>query len=92
MVDKNRIKGAAEDAAGKVEEAVGGLVGDPETEAAGKVRQAAGKFQNAYGKAADELRSATEYIIEAFDDQPVASLLVALAVGFFFGRLFVNRS
>ena len=36
MVDQNRIKGAAQDAMGTVEESAGGLTGDTETQAPGK--------------------------------------------------------
>src|ERR1700730_7261072 len=62
--DKNRIEGAAKAVVGKVEDAVGGLTGDAETQAAGKTRQVAGKFQNAYGKAFDEVRNASKHVIE----------------------------
>jgi len=92
MVDKNRIEGAAKEAIGNVEDAVGGLTGDAETQAAGKTRQAAGKFQNAYGKAFDEVRNASKHVIETSREQPIAALLVALAVGFFLGRVFTAKS
>jgi uncharacterized protein YjbJ (UPF0337 family) len=87
VVDKNRIEGAAEDAVGEVQDAVGGLTGDIRTQAAGKMRQAAGTVQNAYGKISDEVRNATENIIEASSEQPVAVFLVALVVGFLLGRI-----
>jgi uncharacterized protein YjbJ (UPF0337 family) len=90
MIDKNRIEGAAKEAVGKVEDAVSGLTGDTETEAAGKARQAAGKFQNAYGRTSDEVRNAAEYVNEVSKERPVAALLVALAVGFFLGRISVT--
>ena len=63
MVDKNRIEGTAREAVGKVEDAAGELLGDTETQAAGKIRQAAGNLQSSYGKAADEVQDATGSII-----------------------------
>ena len=50
-MDKDRIAGAAKDAAGKVEGAFGKVTGDAETEASGRVREAAGTVQNLYGQA-----------------------------------------
>jgi uncharacterized protein YjbJ (UPF0337 family) len=90
MVDKNRIEGTAREAVGKVEDAAGELLGDTETQAAGKIRQAAGNLQSAYGKAADEVQDATGSIIQIWEEQPVMALLVTLAVGFFLGRLSVT--
>ena len=90
MVDKNRIEGTAREAVGKVEDAAGELLGDTETQAAGKIRQAAGILQSAYGKAADEVQDATGSIIQIWEEQPVIALLVTLAVGFFLGRLSVT--
>jgi uncharacterized protein YjbJ (UPF0337 family) len=55
MVDENRIKGAAQGAMGTVEESLGVLTGDSETQAAGKARQAAGEAQRAYGRASDRV-------------------------------------
>jgi uncharacterized protein YjbJ (UPF0337 family) len=51
MLDENRIKGAAQDAVGTVEESLGVLSGDSETQATGKAREAAGEAQRAYGRA-----------------------------------------
>jgi uncharacterized protein YjbJ (UPF0337 family) len=90
MVDKNRIEGTAREAVGKVEDAAGELLGDTETQVAGKIRQAAGILQSAYGKAADEVQDATGSIIRIWEEQPVMALLVTLAIGFFLGRLSVT--
>ncbi len=57
-MDKDRIAGAAKDAIGKVEGAVGDLTGDTETSASGRVREAAGTMQNLYGQAKDAVRDA----------------------------------
>jgi uncharacterized protein YjbJ (UPF0337 family) len=91
MVDENRIKGAAKDSIGKVEEAVGGLTGDSDTQASGKVRQAEGEAQNAYGRASDQARRGSEKVVQAAAEQPLAAFLITLAIGFFLGRMSARR-
>lgn len=55
-MDKDRITGAAKDAAGKVEGAFGRATGDASTEASGRMREAAGTVENLYGQAKDAVR------------------------------------
>src|SRR3977135_2053641 len=55
-MDKDRIKGSAEQAKGAVKEAVGKVTGDSKLEAEGKGDKAAGKIQNAIGGLKDTLR------------------------------------
>lgn len=55
-MDMDRITGAAKDAAGKVESAIGDATGDAETKASGRVREASGTAQNVYGQAKDAAR------------------------------------
>ena len=70
-MDKDRITGAAKDAAGKVEGAFGRAPGDASTEASGRAREAAGTVQNLYGQAKDAARdigdAAGDYAKEAMD-------------------------
>ena len=49
IMDKDRIKGSAEQAKGKVKEAVGKVTGDAMLEGEGKADQAGGKIRNAVG-------------------------------------------
>jgi uncharacterized protein YjbJ (UPF0337 family) len=56
MVDKDRIKGAAEQAKGKAKEWTGKATGDKKTEVEGKVDQVKGKVRNAVGGAKDAMR------------------------------------
>jgi uncharacterized protein YjbJ (UPF0337 family) len=56
MVDKDRIKGSAEQAKGKVKEWAGKATGDSKTEAEGKADQVKGKIQNAVGGLKDAVR------------------------------------
>jgi uncharacterized protein YjbJ (UPF0337 family) len=56
MVDKDRIKGSAEQAKGKVKEWGGKATGDKKTEAKGKADQVKGKVRNAVGGVKDAVR------------------------------------
>jgi uncharacterized protein YjbJ (UPF0337 family) len=56
MIDKDRIKGSAEQAKGKVKEWVGKVAGDKKSETEGKADQAKGKVQNAVGGMKDAIR------------------------------------
>jgi uncharacterized protein YjbJ (UPF0337 family) len=55
-MDKDRIKGSAQQTKGAVKEAVGKVVGDKKLETEGKTDKAAGKVQNAVGGLKDALR------------------------------------
>ena len=55
-MDKDRIKGAAEQAKGKVKEQAGKLTGDEKLQSEGKVDKAAGKVQNTVGGLKDSMR------------------------------------
>src|ERR1700738_2268579 len=57
-MDRDRVGGAAKDAAVKVEGAGGDLAGDAETRASGRLREASGTVQNLYGQAKDAARDA----------------------------------
>jgi uncharacterized protein YjbJ (UPF0337 family) len=55
-MDKDRIKGSAEQAKGAVKEAAGKVLGDKKLETEGKTDKAAGKVQNAIGGLKDAVR------------------------------------
>jgi uncharacterized protein YjbJ (UPF0337 family) len=56
MVDKDRIRGSAAQAKGKVKEVVGKAIGDRKLEGEGKADRLKGKVQNAVGGLKDTLR------------------------------------
>ena len=84
MVDTNRIEGAAEETVGKLQDGMGGLLGDGASQAKGKARQVAGQAQGFYGETLDTLRDLTA-------DQPLLALLAASLLGFVLGALFARR-
>lgn len=58
-MDKERIKGKAEDVAGRVQRQVGEWTGDEKAQAEGLAKQAEGKARNVVGKLKDEVRDAS---------------------------------
>jgi uncharacterized protein YjbJ (UPF0337 family) len=56
MVDKDRVKGSAEQAKGKAKEWAGKVTGDAKTESEGKAEQVKGKVQNTVGGLKDAVR------------------------------------
>jgi uncharacterized protein YjbJ (UPF0337 family) len=82
-----RVAGAFEDAAGKVQDAVGGLTGDAATQVKGKLHQAAGQARGAYGAAADQMQDLWSGTVQMTRDNPIAALLIAAGVGFVISRL-----
>lgn len=60
MPDKDRIRGAANQAKGAIKEGAGKLVGDPKLEVEGKADKTKGKVQSAIGGAKDAVRDAVK--------------------------------
>jgi uncharacterized protein YjbJ (UPF0337 family) len=59
-MDKDRIAGSTKEFAGKVEDAVGNIAGDPKAQADGLAGQVTGTAQDLYGQAKDMARDATD--------------------------------
>jgi uncharacterized protein YjbJ (UPF0337 family) len=55
-MDKDRVKGAAEQVKGTVKEAAGKLTGDSKLQAEGKADKAAGKARNTVGGIKDAMK------------------------------------
>jgi uncharacterized protein YjbJ (UPF0337 family) len=68
--------GAARNAAGRAQEAVGEAVGDARTRAEGLYNQAAGEAQQQIVRLGDVIK-----------EQPTVSVLIALGIGYLLGRL-----
>lgn len=59
-MDKDRIKGSADQAKGAVKDVMGRIVGDTKLQAEGKADKAKGKVENAIGGAKDAVRDAVK--------------------------------
>ena len=84
MVDENRVEGTIKNATGTVQDAAGGLLGDSDMQADGKLKEATGNAQAYYGEALDTVRDIAA-------DRPIVSLAAAagagLVIGLLLGRL-----
>jgi uncharacterized protein YjbJ (UPF0337 family) len=67
-MNEDEIKGVAQDAVGKTKDGAGGLTGDTDLQAEGKIDQAAGKVQGQYGAAKEQLGSAADAIAKKASD------------------------
>ena len=63
-MDTDRIKGAAQEVGGKVQQGFGKLTGDTSMEAEGHARELGGKAQGVFGEAKDQVRHAAEEVTE----------------------------
>jgi uncharacterized protein YjbJ (UPF0337 family) len=59
-VNKDQIKGAVKEVAGKVQSKVGHATGSIKQEAKGVLKEAGGKFQKEYGNAREDSRKKNE--------------------------------
>ncbi|HEX4741304.1 MAG TPA: CsbD family protein [Caulobacteraceae bacterium] len=97
-MEENRIEGAANESAGRVEDAWGGLTGDPAMQARGKWRQAQGAAQRLWGKAREQMRGQVDqrtqqarerlgHTVDLIETKPLAAVGVATFVGLTMGLL-----
>ena len=82
MVDQNNIDGTATEIGGQVQKTVGHMIGDSTTQLQGMAKELAGKAQDAYGSAANQVGEWNDTLTERVKDQPLASLAIAVGVGF----------
>ena len=59
-MDKDRIKGTVDDAAGRAKRQVGEWTGDNEAQAEGAAQQVKGKVEKAWGNVKDAVRNTTD--------------------------------
>ena len=83
----DRIEGGLKKGFGRVQDAVGGLTGDSETQAKGKLNQAAGSVQDVVGQARDTAEDFYSDLEGYAREQPLAALAVTLGVGVVLGLI-----
>ena len=97
-MNSDRMEGTARSAAGKMEEGFGRATGDLKTQLEGVANQARGAVQDAYGQVRETAAEAAgtaqrgaasleEAIRETIEAKPYTAVAIALALGWFIGRL-----
>jgi uncharacterized protein YjbJ (UPF0337 family) len=97
-MNSDRMEGTAKNLGGKVEEGFGRATGDIKSQVEGTVKQAVGAAQDLYGQARDTAGDAAamvrrragsleETIRENVETRPYTAVAIALAIGWFVGRL-----
>jgi uncharacterized protein YjbJ (UPF0337 family) len=79
-MSNDRIEGAATNAMGHVQDGFGGLVGDQQTQAKGKLNQAAGTLQANYGKAVEQAQAAFDQAKDKTETYVREKPMVALGI------------
>ncbi len=66
-MDKDRVKGKLDDAAGRAKRQVGEWTGDTKTQAEGAAQQVKGKVENTWGKMKDAARDVKDEVRRPHD-------------------------
>jgi uncharacterized protein YjbJ (UPF0337 family) len=85
-MDENRVTGTAKNVGGKIEEGLGRIAGDAQTQLKGQAGQVAGAAEDLYGQAKDAASNATDIVRRTIEEQPYKAVAIALAVGWLLGR------
>jgi uncharacterized protein YjbJ (UPF0337 family) len=97
-MDENRLEGTARNVGGKVQEGLGRMTGDSESQAKGKLNQAMGAAQDFYGQAKDTTADAAEAVKQGAIDtgdfvkdfvlrRPYTTAVLALGLGWLIARM-----
>ena len=79
-MNKDQLAGAANDVAGRVQQAAGALTDNDSMQAEGVAREMGGKARQAYGDAVENVRAYAER-------KPIGTLAVGVGVGILIGLL-----
>ena len=82
---ETKIKGAAKEAAGRLEGAAGILGGDAAMELDGRLRELGGVAQKSFGEAVDMGEVAIEKVRDFVEAEPWKAVAIAAAVGLLIG-------
>ena len=86
-MDENELEGTAQNVAGKVQNAAGGLLGDTKTQAQGKARESGGEPQENYGAAADQVKDYASTLSDRIQEQPLIAVGIAVGIGYLLGTI-----
>jgi len=85
-MDENRVTGTAKNLGGKVEEGLGRVAGDAQTQVKGQAKQVAGAAEDLYGQAKDAAAGFTDIVQRTIERQPYTAIAIAFAIGWLVGR------
>ena len=85
-MDQDRVTGTAKNIGDKIEEGVGRMTGNAQTQFKGQERQVAGAAEDLYGQAKDAAASFTDVVQRTIEQQPYTAVAIAVAVGWLLGR------
>jgi uncharacterized protein YjbJ (UPF0337 family) len=85
-MDENRVTGTAKNLGGKVEEGLGRMTGDAQTQFKAQAEQVAGAAEDLYGQAKDAAASFTDIVQRTIEQQPYTAVAIAIAIGWLLGR------
>jgi uncharacterized protein YjbJ (UPF0337 family) len=85
-MDENRATGTAKNVGGKIEEGVGRMTGNAQTQLKGQAKQVAGAAEDLYGQAKDATASFADIVQRTIEQQPYTAVAIAVAVGWLLGR------
>ncbi|MCX2560126.1 CsbD family protein [Acetobacter farinalis] len=88
----NKLEGVADEAKGRVKDAVGGLTGDLGLQAEGKFDQVSGMAQQEFADLYEEGEGVVEKAVTFVRDKPLLSLGIVSFVGILVGWLLFPRS
>ena len=85
-MDEDRVTGTARNVGGKIEEGIGRMTGNAQTQLKGQARQAAGAAEDLYGQAKDAAASFTDVVQRTIEERPYTAVAIALGPGWLLGR------
>ena len=85
-MDEDRITGTAKNVGGKIEEGVGRMTGNAQTQFKGQAQQVAGAAEDLYGQARDAASGFADIVQRTIEQQPYTAVAIAVALGWLLGR------
>ena len=81
-MDQKSVEGKARKIGGQVQDAVGDLTGDSNTQMQGKANQAAGSAQDALGSALDTADACMDSVSDMAKTRPLTTVAIAVFAGY----------
>lgn len=75
-MDEDRVTGTAKNLGGKVEEGLGRVTGNAQTQLKGQAKQLEGAAEDLYGQAKDTAASFTDIVQRTIEQQPYTAVAI----------------